>query len=33
MSVVLLVYGNHSIAFNGKEIADKQEVLIKSSFH
>jgi hypothetical protein len=27
MSVVLWVYGNHSIAFNGKGIADKQDVL------
>jgi hypothetical protein len=27
MSVVLCVYGNHSIVFNGKEIADKQDVL------
>jgi hypothetical protein len=27
MSVVLWAYGNHSIVFNGKEIADKQDVL------
>jgi hypothetical protein len=27
MSVVLCVYGNHSIAFDGKELADKQDVL------
>jgi hypothetical protein len=27
MSVSLCIYGNHSIAFDGKEIADKQDVL------
>jgi hypothetical protein len=29
MSIDLSVYGNHSIVFNGREIADKQEVLDK----